>query len=108
MLWDEDAISWLSYLYYNATLLINRKADVFYKKMVTWERSVPKKTVVKKFWTNSEDAMLLSGDKTIDELVAETGRSANAIKTRLWRFGKSETKERFSRCSSSPKTNCEY
>lgn len=84
-LFDEDAVAYLSFLYGEASIYLERK----YKKylaIMEWKRSVPKITFRRKWWSTEEDKIVTSSKLTIEEKIEILNRTKKSISMRYYRI----------------------
>ena len=83
-LYNEDAITWCTFLYQDSTLCLDRKFNK-YQEMKSWVRTIPKGYRQKR-WLLSEDKLIMDLTYSIEDLISLLSRSAQSIRTRRWRL----------------------
>lgn len=87
VIYNEDARTFVEHLYKKSTIYIKRKHDKL-NQIQTWTRTVPKRKGRSKSWLESEDKLIQDNSYSLKEKMELTGRTAQSIKTRLWRLNK--------------------
>ena len=87
VLYNEDAQTFVNYLYNRSTIHMNRKHDKL-NAIQAWQRTTPKRKGRSKSWTDAEDKLIQDTSYSLEDKMKLTGRTAKSIKTRLWRLNK--------------------
>lgn len=87
VVYNEDAQEVCKHLYSGATLYIDRKYDKL-KDVQNWIRTTPKRKGRSKSWTAAEDKLIQDDSYSLEDKMRLTERTAQSIKTRLWRLNK--------------------
>ena len=87
VLYNEDAQVFTQYLYGNTSLYIDRKYTAL-QSVLAWQRTVPKRKGRSKTWLVEEDRLIMDNAYSLEEKMRLTKRSANSIKTRMWRLSR--------------------
>ena len=88
ILFDEDAQTFLSYIYTDAKLYIERKYDA-YLKVMKWTRPKGRKPKIRRqIFSKEEDKIILDPSLPIGDKQQLLKRTRSSIETRLWRLKK--------------------
>ena len=87
VLYNEDAQVFTQYLYGNTSLYIDRKYTAL-QAVLAWQRTIPKRKGRSKTWLAEEDRLIMDNTYSLEEKMRLTKRSANSIKTRMWRLSR--------------------
>ena len=87
VIYNEDAQIFVDYLYNNSTIYLDRKHDKI-NSIQSWKRTTTKRTGRRKSWTEAEDKLIQDTGYSLGDKMRLTSRTAQSIKTRLWRLNK--------------------
>lgn len=84
-IFNEDAVLYTKYLYENSELYLDRKYNK-YVEIISWIRTIPKKSSRTKTWLESEDLIIKDKSLSIKEKMSILNRSEDSIRMRYWRL----------------------
>lgn len=84
-LFDEAAVTFVSLLYKNSTIFLNRKYNK-YLDIQNWVRTTPKRKGCPKIWLEYEDKLILNNTISFKDKCKILNRTKSSIKTRQWRL----------------------